>query len=210
MDDSLKLEAKLARNAITRGALRGDPLLALLLDVPMVERDPWVDALLGLKDAPPDIPELPRGAVPYLPCGVDEILALVRDVPVRAEDHVVDVGSGLGRVAILVHLLTGARTSGVEIQAPLVLRARERCADLGLDAIAFVEGNAVDAPLDGSIFFLYAPFNGDTLRRVIERLEDVARRRSIVVCTVALELRDAGWLVPRSTSSLALTIYDSR
>lgn len=209
MDESLRQSALSARAELQRGALAGAALLERLLSVPFLDRDGWVDALLGLPDPLADAPDLPRGAVPYLPCGVEEILATVREVPVRADDELVDVGSGLGRVLMLAHLLSGARGRGVELQAHLVASARARCADLGLDGITFVHANAADAELDGSVFFLYAPCNGELLARVLRRLEEVARRRPVVVCTVALELRDVPWLSARTTSSVVLTVYDS-
>jgi hypothetical protein len=152
---------------------------------------------------------LPRGSVPYLPCGVDEILALVRDVPLRADDELVDIGSGLGRVAILAHLLSGVRARGIEIQPQLVERSRETCGSLGLTTVAFVHANAADIALDGTVFFLYAPCNGPMLAAVMNRLAEVARRRPITVCTVGLELPDVRWLSPRTTSSHTLSIYAS-
>ncbi len=209
VEESLRLQARAARAAIESGALRGAPLLALLLSIPFLERDVWTDELLGIEAPPPDVPDLPRGSVPYLPCGVDEIVAMVREVPMRREDDIVDLGSGLGRVLILAHLLSGARARGIEIQEPLVRSAKARCAALALDAVSFVQANAALAELEGSVFFLYAPFNGQMLAQVLARLEAVARRRSIVLCTVGLEFRDVPWLTPRRTSSVSLTLYDS-
>jgi hypothetical protein len=210
VDDSLRLRARAARAGIASGALRGAALHELVRSIPFCDRDAWVDELLGIEPPPPDIPDLPRGAVPYLPCGVDEIVATVHELPVRPDDELVDLGSGLGRVAMLAHLLSGARTSGVEIQAPLVDRARARCAALGLTAVSFVHGDAAEAALDGSVFFLYAPFNGDLLARVMRRVEDVARRWPIALAAVGLELGDVPWLVARATASTALTLYESR
>jgi hypothetical protein len=210
VNDSLRLHAQTARARIQSGALRGAALVELLLSVPFRDRDAWADELLGLDGPPPDAPDLPPGSVPYLPCGVDEILAMVRSVPVRPEDELVDLGSGLGKVAILAHLLSGARARGIEIQEHLVHRARELCVELALTDVAFTHANAVEAELDGSIFFLYAPFNGQMLADVLRRLEDVARRRPIVVCAVDLELRGVAWLVPRESSSVSLALYDSR
>ncbi len=180
-----------------------------LLSMPARGRDAWVDELLGLGAPPEDLPNLPRGSVPYLPCGVDEILAMVQAAPLTPDDELVDLGSGLGRVAILAHLLSGARCHGVEIQEPLVRIATERQVALNLPAVSFALANAADVPLDGSIFFLYAPFNGEMLARVLRRIEEVARRRSIIVCTVGLELRAVSWLRPRATSSVSLSLYDS-
>jgi hypothetical protein len=98
----------------------------------------------------------------------------------------------------------------VEIQEPLVRGARGACAALALTGVSFVHENAADAELDGSVFFLYAPFNGPMLGRVLHRLERVARRRPIVVCAVGMEFRDVSWLTPRRTSSVSLMLYDAR
>ncbi len=209
MDDSLRRQAGTAREAIESGALRGPALLELIASIPAFERDAWVDELLGIEPSPPDMPDLPRGSVPYLPCGVDEILAMVREAPLRPDDQLVDLGSGLGRVVLLAHLLSGARALGIEIQDHLVTSARAHAAALQLSDVSFIHANAVDLELDGSVFFLYAPFNGEMLARVLARLEPVARRRPIIVGTVDLELHDVAWLLPRTTSSRALTLYDS-
>lgn len=190
------------------GTLRGRALLERLQALPRRDRDVWVDELLGIEEPPADMPDLPRGSVPYLPSGVDEILATVAEAPLGPDDTFVDLGSGLGRVVILAHLLSGARASGIEIQAHLVESARARCAMLGLASVRFEHANAVDTVLDGSVFFLYAPFNGAMLGHVLARLERVARRRSIVVGAVDLELHVA-WLRRRSTACVALTLYDS-
>ena len=77
------------RAAIVSGLLRGSALRERLLSIPFRNRDMWLDAVLGFDPPPVDIPNLPRGAVPYLPCGVDEILTFVREVPVTAEDELV-------------------------------------------------------------------------------------------------------------------------
>jgi hypothetical protein len=210
LDDLLRQRAQAARANIVIGALRGAPLLELLLSVPVLDRDAWVDELLGIEPPPPDISDLPRGAVPYLPSAVGDILAMVLEAPVRAEDQLVDLGSGLGKAVILAHLLSGACAHGVEIQEPLVSSARARCKRLALPGVSFVHANAAESELDGSIFFLYAPFNGDMLTRVLRRLEEVARRRPLVICAVQLEFRDVPWLVPRESSSVSLMLYHSR
>ena len=207
MDESLRSRAREARAAITSGVLRGAALLEVIEAIPFHERDAWLDEVLGIAELPVDRADLPPGAVPYLPSGVEEILALVAEAPVGPDDELVDLGSGLGRAAILVHLLSGARTCGVEIQDHLVRDAQERCAQLALEAVTFVHGNAAALALDGSIFYLYAPFNGAMLASVVERLAAVARRRAIVVAAVGLEL-DAPWLRARPTRCASLTLYD--
>ncbi|HTJ80449.1 MAG TPA: hypothetical protein VL400_01965 [Polyangiaceae bacterium] len=197
-----------ARADIQSGALRGARLLERLSSIPVADRDVWLDAVLGYGDLPADDPALPRGAVPYLPCGVEEILTTVREAPMGAEDVLVDLGSGLGRVVILAHLLTGARGLGIEIQDALVERSETCRAALGLPNVSFVRANATEVELDGSVFFLYSPFNGEMLTRVVARIEAVARRRPVVVCAVDLELHGVSWLSRRTTSSPSVTLYD--
>lgn len=209
MDPSLRLQARAARAAIASGAHRSAALHELLLSVPPRDRDAWVDELFLIEELPSDATDLPRTSVPYLPSGVDEILTMIREAPVGPDDHFVDLGSGLGRVAFLVHLLCGARASGLEIQEHLVESARARGAELGLTAVRFEHADVSVTDLDGSVFFLYDPFHGETLRLALRRLEDVARRRRIIVCAVGLELHDAPRLTARATSSVALTLYDS-
>ncbi len=209
MDASLSQLAQMTRAEVRAGALRGSAFLDRLLSVPFLERDAWIDALLGIAELPDDVPDLPRDSVPYLPSGVDEILTMVREVPVRSHDELVDLGSGLGRVPILTHLLTGCRARGVELQDPLVKSATRQADELGLTGVSFVHADAAEVPLDGSVFFLYTPFGGEMLNRALSRLEEVARRRPIVVCAVSLELRDVPWLRARKSSRVSLTIYDS-
>jgi SAM-dependent methyltransferase len=187
---------------------RGEELREALLALPPGDRDAWVDELLALPEPPPDT-GLPQGGVPYLPAGVEEILTAIRDVPVKPGDTFVDLGSGIGRVVMLVHLLTGARCHGVEVQKALVEVARDRAAKLGLSGVSFEHADAATAPLDGSVFFLYAPFNGELLKRVMKNLERVAARHEITVCTVDLALDAFAWLRARPTDSLATTVYGS-
>ena len=131
-------------------------------------------------------------------------------MPVATDDVFVDLGAGLGKVVMLARLLTGATARGIEIQPVLVDRARAAASALGIDA-SFTEADVRDADLDdGTVFFLYAPFTGPVLADVLERMHAVAKRRSIVVCALGVDLeRDARWLAPRPSDAFWLTIYDS-
>lgn len=191
--------------------LRGAALLRRLLAVPREERDGWCDVRLGLPEAPPDVEGLPRGAVPYLPAGADEILTLMQQVPLGPEDVLVDVGSGLGRVLLLTHLVTDARGHGIEVQAPLVALA-EKCRDaLGIpkDVVSFSCENAAQAELNGTAFFLYSPFNGETLTTVFSRLVQLAERQRISICAVGFELPPSPALRRRESGNVAVALYES-
>lgn len=203
-----------ARSLITRGLADPSLFRAALLGVPPSERDAWLDLVFGLGELPGDGPDLPRGCVPYLPASVDTLLRVVELAPVRSSDVFVDIGSGLGRALALVHLLTGARAVGLEIQAELVRAARHLMKRLQLSRVSCIEGDAakltgaVDA---GSVFFLYCPFSGDRLAKALADLERVARTRMIRVCSVDLPLPPCPWLTRQEAAPPGdLTIYRSR
>src|SRR5690348_7895460 len=113
MDEEHRKSAARVRSRIEGGQHDPSTFRVALLSVPPTERDAWLDLVLGLGELPADGPELPRDCVPYLPCSVDTLLRMVEQAPVRASDVFVDVGSGVGRAAALVHLLTGAAAIGL-------------------------------------------------------------------------------------------------
>jgi SAM-dependent methyltransferase len=197
------------QSRVRRGGLRGAALLAWLGELPPGERDAAFEQALGIADSPPQRP-LGEGRMGYMPSGIAAIVRTVLDAPIGSNDVFVDLGSGLGKVVMAVHLLTGARARGVEVQPDLATRARERAHDLGLD-VTFVDGDALDANLDdATVFFLYLPFTGEVLAGVMKRLRAIAERKPIVVCALGLDLHHSDWLVERPTQEFWLAIYDSR
>lgn len=197
---------------------RRDPtrFRAALREIAPSQRDVCVDEALSLETPPEDGPELPRGGVPYLPCSIDALLRVAEQVPVRASDVFVDVGAGVGRAAVLMHLLTGARVIGLEVQSALVAAARKLLTRFALPAVSVVAGDAVEqtaALSQGSVFFLYCPFSGERLVKLLEILQSVAERRTIHICCVDLRLPPCRFLqlvpVQSSVPSVDLTIYRS-
>jgi SAM-dependent methyltransferase len=180
--------------------------------VPAAERDGWVDRVFGLGELPPDGPELPRGGVPYLPCPVDTLLRAIELADVRSGYAFVDIGSGPGRATALTHFLTGAGAIGIEVQSTLVRLARDLSARLNAPRATVVQGDAAELtryiPI-GSVFFLYCPFSGARLERVLDDIEEIAEVRTVRVCSVDLPLPSRPWLTPVSLSD-ALAVYRSR
>jgi SAM-dependent methyltransferase len=212
MDEEHRESAERVRWLIERGRQDPSTFRAALLSVPPTERDAWLDLVFGLGELPDDGPELPRDCVPYLPCSVDALLRMVEQAPVRASDVFVDVGSGLGRAAALVHLLTGAAAIGLEIQPGLVHAARDLATQLLISRISCVEGDAAKLAgfiTIGSVFFLYCPFSGDRLTKVLANIEPIARTRMIRVCCVDLPLPPCSWLTLDPQLSGDLAIYRS-
>lgn len=184
---------------------------AALTDQPPSERDSWLDQVFGLGELPDDGPDLPRGCVPYLPSSVDTLLRMVEYANVQTNDVFVDVGSGLGRATVLTHFLTGAAAIGLEIQSSLVRSSRALAARLNASRVSVIEGDAAHLTgyiTIGSVFFLYCPFGGERLARVLDNLEAIARIRQIRVCCVDLPLPSRPWLTPMSVAG-NLAIYQS-
>lgn len=185
---------------------------AQLLAVTPAARDAWVDRLFGLEELPDDGPELPRGCVPYMPSSVDAILRVVDEARVEPSDVFVDVGAGIGRAAVLVHLLTGAHVVGVEIQSGLARAARELAARMHAPRVSFIHGDGVEIAArvpDASVFFLYCPFSGDRLTALLTSLEAIARTRTIRIACVDLPLSPCSWLDRRATTIGDVAIYTS-
>ena len=210
MDASHVASADRTRASIERGACDPASFRAALLGVPPIARDEWLDRVLGLGELPEDDPELPPGCVPYLPCSVDALLRVVEQARVRASDVLVDVGAGLGRACALFHLYTGASVIGLEIQPRLVRASRELAARLLVTRMSCIEGDAANLAAyvpNGSIFFLYCPFSGERLTKLVASLETIARSRPIRVGCVDLPLPPCPWLIPEPPRAPDVAVY---
>lgn len=185
---------------------------AALLAVAPRDRDAWLDSVLELAEVPDDGPSLPSGCTPYLPCAVDTLIEAVDRAQVTAGDVFVDVGAGLGRAVVTAHLLSGAAAIGLEIQPELARAATRLAKVLGLSRVSMRVGDAADLACDvqgGSVFFLYCPFSGSRLDRLLRGLETIARVRPIRICCVDLPLPQRDWLYPIPTPLRSLTVYHS-
>jgi SAM-dependent methyltransferase len=209
VDERYHASAGQIRLSITQGECAPPQFRAALSSVPALERDAWIDAVFGLDELLEDGSDLPAGCVPYLPCAMDVLLRVADLVPVRSADVFVDIGSGVGRAAVVMHLLTGASVIGIEVQSGHVNAARALTQRLGLGNVTFVQGDAVQLTTEftaGSVFFLYCPFSGERLVKLLGHFEALARIRSICVCAVDLPLPPCQWLerVPVEFGDLAI------
>ncbi|MFN8495244.1 MAG: class I SAM-dependent methyltransferase [Caldilineaceae bacterium] len=122
--------------------------------------------------------------VHYEPTPTRAILDLVDHVAFPPGAVFYDLGSGLGQVAMLIHLLTGARVKGVEFEPVFCTYARNCAQQLGLKNVEFINADARIADYaDGDLFYLFTPFKGALLQTVLDRLAQEARQRPITVCT---------------------------
>jgi hypothetical protein len=175
-------------------------------------RDAWLDLVFGIDGVAEDGPALPRGCVPYLPCPLNVLLRVIEEAEVQSHDVFVDVGSGLGRATATIHLLTGAEAIGLEVQPHLVQASRALATRLELRRCSVIEGDAALSTGDvavGSVFFLYCPFSGERLAKLLDGLERIAESRTIRVCCLDLVLPPRPWLILLSPPDADLAVYRS-
>jgi len=167
-------------------------------DVGYDSLDMFFNGLLRIDVAPREQREREPEMVFYQPTPVRVVLELVERTDVGKDDVFYDLGSGLGQVIILVNLLTGARTRGVEFEPAYCEYARQCAQRLNLSRVEFINLDAREADYaEGTVFFLYTPFEGGMLQEVLGRLRDEARKRPIKVCTYGpctRQVFERGWL----------------
>lgn len=183
--------------------LNGDELLSFLTALPPHSRDAALERVLGISGEIDPRPPGP-GLVGYHPSGLAPVLTMILEAGVGEGDLFVDLGAGVGKVTTLVKLLTRARVRGIELQPELLRRAPR------LEGVELVQADAREAPIeDGTIFFLYNPFEGAALTAVLDRLHRVAQHHAIVVCALGLALGPTRWLKARPLDHFWLTVFDS-
>lgn len=161
--------------------------------------------------------ELEAEMVAYQPTPGRAILDLIDRAELRSADVFVDLGSGLGWVVLLVACLTDARAIGIELEPTYCEFARSVARRLKLGRAAFVAEDARTAPLQcATVYFMYTPFRGAMLQRVLERLQMEATQRTIRVCSYGpctAELARLPWLAPRGAHAIRddeIVIFDTR
>jgi hypothetical protein len=127
-------------------------------------------------------PVLPAEMVLYQPTPARHIVDGIRRASITAGDVVLDLGSGLGHVPMLVHVLTKARTRGVEREPAYVASAARAASALALGQVSFLTGDAREAEIsDATVFYLFTPFLGTVLRDMLARIEAEASSREVRV-----------------------------
>jgi hypothetical protein len=121
----------------------------------------------------------------YQPTPVRHILHLIMSSALSEADGFVDLGSGLGQVALLASMLTGVQSLGIEVEAAYVASAQECAQSLHLSRVRFIHDDARSADLSsGTVFYLYSPFTGSILANILKRLRKESTRRPIKICTL--------------------------
>jgi Histone methylation protein DOT1 len=205
-----------------RGGRRPDVLLRLLNDagdpVPGLSYD-YMDELVSgvLRLREPERADAAPGheMVFYQPTPVRHILEMIRVSGLNANDVLIDLGSGLGHVALMATMMTGCTSRGIEVEDAYVVCARECAESLGLSRVSFVQEDARVADFSvGTVFHLYTPFTGTMLTNVLGRLRKESENRPIRICTLGpctAVAAAAPWLVASVlTDGERVALFESR
>lgn len=195
IDDNLfqRLRADIHRGSCTGTALKGlvdkyvgaNPNSRRPQDEIGYDRlDVFINGLLLSQAVPIETKEREPEMVFCQPTPARIIFELVEKAHLTPEDVFYDLGSGLGQVPILVHLLSGATARGVEFEPAYCDYARACAADLNLSRVEFlnVDARAADYS-EGTVFFMYTPFEGRLLQDVLEKLRAASGRRRLSIFT---------------------------
>ncbi|MBI5301543.1 MAG: class I SAM-dependent methyltransferase [Chloroflexi bacterium] len=160
--------------------------------------DVLVGGLLRLNVSPQETQPREPEMVFYQPTPAHIILELAGKMTITPDAVFYDLGSGLGQVCILVHLLTGVRAKGIELE-PGYCEYAQKCAhELNLSRVEFIKGDARTADFsDGTHFFLFTPFKGSLLKQVLRQLRRVGEKRRISIYTYGpctLDISKQMWL----------------
>ncbi len=207
-----KASADAVRAWITAGNQDPARFRAQLEQVPRGSRDVWVDRVFGIEHIAADGAHLPRGCSPYLPCPVDSLVRGLDLAQVRPTDVVIDVGSGVGRAALLVRLLTGASVVGIEVQPALVAQSREHLRQMNVSGVCVIEGEAAKLAryvVTATTFFLYCPFSGSRLNHFLDGIAGIAKTHALRICSVDLELPLRSWFQRLRSPHPDVSVYQS-
>jgi len=201
------------RARIAKGDLRGAALREIFDATAPLERDHFVEEVLGIAYPPLEEPALGTDQMTYAPSGYDEIVHAFDASELGPADRFLDLGAGLGKVVMLAALLTGAKSSGIERDGVLCELAEAARRELALGGVQLRRGDARDVDSAGAdVVFMYLPFSGEVLATVMGRLladarRSAARTRRRFLCTGALEPERYPELVAAGPPKSWLNVY---
>lgn len=191
------------------GAMPPELFRARMRDVSALERDRFFDAWLGTPAMPSLDERLPPGAVPYLPCTVNDLMLAADLLNLDEASHIVDIGAGLGRTALFLHLWLGARTTGIELQGELVRLGRAWLRRFNSERIELLQGDATTLPgasASADAFVLYCPFGRDAAGQFLETLDRTSGVQTRLVAAIDMSLPARPWLQEQAAER-GVTIY---
>lgn len=123
--------------------------------------------------------QAPNLDVPYVPTPEDVVERMLQMAEVRAGDHLIDLGSGDGRIPITAAKKFGITAFGVDIDPVRVAEAQANAKAQGVaDKVKFEVKNLFDTPIaDATVMTLYLlpKVNRDLMPRLLAELKPGTR-----------------------------------
>lgn len=162
--------------------------------------DIFINQLFSFLPVPRQSWDLQADMVYYQKTPARVVLEIVEIADLNENDVFVDLGSGLGQVAMLIHILTGITVKGVEFEPAFCDYAAACAKELNLTGTKFINTDARDADYSaGTVFFMYTPFTGQILQNVLEMLKKESLNKKIRIITYGpctIQIAEQPWLVP--------------
>lgn len=178
--------------------------------------DVFINGLSLFQTMPEQTKDLEPEMVYYQKTPARIVFELVETSSISHHDVFFDIGAGLGQVAILVNLLAGITTKGIEFEPAFCNYARDCAAELNLSDVTFINVDAREADYsEGTIFFMFTPFRGEIMEAVLEilRRESLQRKIKIITygpCTAQVALQN--WLnaaIAEESNTYKLSVFSS-
>lgn len=126
------------------------------------------------------------------------IFEMIDLAEIKPDDVFFDLGSGLGQAVILVNLISGATAIGIEYEPAFCNYAKACASQLNLSNVEFIHAEACSCDYSqGTIFFMYTPFEGGMLQDMLDILKKESQKRAIKVFTYgpcSAHVARQGWL----------------
>ena len=161
--------------------------------------DVFLNELLSDQPVPEAMLNRMPGMVFYQKTPARIIADMAERAAFKPNDVFFDLGSGLGQVVILMHLLTGVTARGVEYEPAYWRYAATSSSHLNLAGVQFENLDARQADYSqGTVFFMYTPFEGCMLQEMLTILQEEAKKRAIRIFTYGpctFMVAQQNWLV---------------
>lgn len=146
--------------------------------------DAFINGLLTNQPLPEATIEQQPEMVFYQQTPARVIFEIADRARLTPNDVFFDLGSGLGQVAILINLLTGAKAQGVEYEPAYCNYATSCASNLNLADVKFINTTAQNGNYaEGTVFFMYTPFEGTMLQEMLDILKKEAQQKTIRIFT---------------------------
>lgn len=146
--------------------------------------DVFINGLLSDQGIPEATIEREPEMVFYQKTPARIIFGMIQQAELRPYDVFFDIGSGLGQATILVNLLSGSMAKGIEYEPAYYNYAKTCALQLNLSNVEFINQDAHKGDYSqGTVFFMYTPFEGEMLQGMLEILQKEAQKRKIRVFT---------------------------